>query len=50
MSAAVPRSRRTVENVRVTIILVLLTVSAREQWAADHIGKEVMRCVGELEP
>ena len=21
-----------------------------EQWAADHIGKEVMRCVGELEP
>ena len=34
----------------VTIILVLLTVSAREQWAADHIGKEVMRCVGELEP
>ena len=28
MSAAVPRNRRTVEGVRVTIILVLLTVSA----------------------
>ena len=36
MSAAVPRNRRTVEGVRVTIILVLLTVSACGRTDAPH--------------
>ena len=36
MSAAVPRNRRTVEGVRVTIILVLLTVSACGRTDSPH--------------
>ena len=37
MSAAVPRNRRTVEGVRVTIILLLLTVSACGRTNSPHL-------------